>query len=352
MILRPYMAKQASLHEASYVYLTVERAVLGELGERIQAWAMENVGPAWHSLFLANPSNYPVQGWRDPADPVYMLKAIAKIPHTPLLKATKSGAHMIELARDAFHARNLWAHYSQDQQMLSIKGDIRGLVLFAEAAGLDSAVPAKEALAQLVKVTAGAIPAPGIPVSAPAPASVPVASDPPKRPRIGSAWSDELPAGQIDLNLKLRDVLDPQTGASLRGKWPSAELAEEAIERWFALKPATSRLRLDERDGATVGFIEGFPYLFGYLGVEPESPPEQYRGFLGRATYLLKDKALISQGSGKALAIEPAQLEELLKVFTAEGIGEGEAFRLSNYNDLVHLSDDGPLRVLTARIAA
>lgn len=349
MILRPYLARENSLHDATYVYLTVERAVLGELSETIQAWAMKHMGPAWHSLFLANPVNYLVKGWKDPADPFFLLKALVKIQNTPLLKALGQGADLIELAGDVFHTRNLWAHHSQDQQMMSIKGDIRGLVLFAEAAGLAGAGTAKEALAHLIKVTAGVVPAPVVAE----PSSVAAASTPApvipagQRPRIGSAWSGELPSLELDLNAKLQDALDPGTGQSLRDKWPSPALAADAIERWFALKPTTPRLRYDEKDGATVGFIEGFPYLFGYVGKEPETPPEQYRGFLGRRTYVLKSGELVSQDSSAPLALDGPDNQKLLALIAEKQIDDGEAFRISNYNDLVHLSDDGPVRVMT-----
>jgi len=348
MILKPYMARENSLHDATYVYLTVERAVLGELSQRVQHWAMTNIGPAWHSTFVSDPLNYKVAGWKDPADPFYILKAFVKIPHTPLLKAITAGADVIELAQEVFHTRNLWAHYSHNQQMLSIKGDVRGLWLFAESAGLDTAKLTQDALTQLIKVTAGAGIAPPVPVVEPVPAlAATVLDTAPQRPRIGSAWSDDLPSNEIDLNSKLRDVLDPQTGSSLRKKWPSPDLANTAIERWFDLKPTTPRLLYDERDGATVGFIEGFPYLFGYLGEEPPTPPEQYRGFLGQATYLWRAGDLVAQESGSLLALTPDDKVALANIVAERQIDDGEAFRVSNYNDLVHLSDDGPVRVFT-----
>ena len=346
MILKPYMAQENSLHEASYVYLTVERAVLGELSQKVQTWAMEKFGPAWHAMFVTDPDNYKVRDWDNPADGYYVLKAIAKIPGTALLKAIQRGPDLVELANSALVSRNQWAHYSQDERMLSIKGDIQRFVLFAEAAGLEVSAVVRGALTQLNKVTAGAIPMPGN--LGPAPASTKEAEKTsPQRPRIGSAWSAELPIGEIDLNKKLQDVLDPETGDSLRGEWPTAELAKAAIRRWFDLKPTTPRLRYDESDGAVVGFIEGFPYLFGYVGEEPPTPPEQYRGFLGSTTYVLIGGELVAQESGKSLSLSKSDRALLAEVTSAKSIDEGEAFRISNYNDLVHLSDHGAVRVLT-----
>ena len=343
------MARENSLHDASYVYLTAEKAVLGELGLRVQAWATENLGPMWHPMFVTDPVNYKVKDWEKPGDAYYMLKAIAKIPDTPLVGALKPDPQLLSHARRVLGSRNSWAHFSQDEQMLSIKGDIQGLVNFANAAGFDVAVAVQAAFDQLKQVTAGAVAIPGPPkqvaVATPAPASA--AAVAPRRPRVGAAWDGELPSGEIDLNSKLRDALDPATGSSLRDKWPSKELADATIARWFALKPTTPRLRYDPLDGATVGFLEGFPYLFGYVGEEPETPPEQYRGFLGQTTYILTGNALVSEGSGKALAIDSQDLATLMATLEAKGIEQGEVFRVSNYNDLVHLGDEGLTRVFT-----
>ena len=347
MILKPYMARENSLHDATYVYVTSERAVLSELSLRVQAWASENLGPMWHPMFVTDPVNHKVYDWEKPSDAYYMLKAMVKIPNSPLLGAVKPHPQILSLARRVLGSRNSWAHYSQDEQMLSIKSDIQGLVNFAAAAGLDVAGAVKAASDQLDKVTAGAIPVPGKskPVAVASVATTTTAL--PRRPRVGGAWDGELPAGEIELNAKLRDALDPTTGASLRAQWPSEELARAAIARWFALKPTTPRLRYDPRDGATVGFLEGFPYLFGYVGEEPETPPEQYRGFLGQATYILTGNALLSEDSGKPLAMDAKDLAALMTALDAKGIDQGEAFRVSNYNDLVHVGDEGLTRVFT-----
>jgi hypothetical protein len=133
----------------------------------------------------------------------------------------------------------------------------------------------------------------------------------------------------------------------LRSKWPSAEQAKAAISRWFDLKPTTPRLRYDPSDGAVVGFIEGFPYLFGYVGEEPPTPPEQYRGFLSSTTYVLVGGELVAQESGKSLSLSDSDRALLREVTFTKSIDDGEAFRISNYNDLVWMSDRGPKRLFS-----
>lgn len=347
MILKPYVPQEASLHEATYVYMTVERAVLGELSDKVLAWAMDKLGPAWHSSFIENPANFAVKGWIAPGDPFFILKALAKIPYTPLLKALGPGKDLVDHAWDVFNTRNLWAHHSNNQQMSSIKEDILGLVRFAEEAGLGCAKDAKDSLTTLVKLTANAVSLKPKLVATSETATAAIEDKVAPRPHVGSPWTEEFPTEEVELNSKLGDVLDPATGKSLRDRWPTPQEAEMAIQRWFDLKPTVPRLRVDPRDGATIGFLDGYPFLIGYLGAEPETPPEQFRGFLGKATYVLREGALHATGSGKNLALGEEERKKVRGHFDAHGISEGEAFKISNYRDLVHLSDDGPIRILT-----
>ena len=83
------------------------------------------------------------------------------------------------------------------------------------------------------------------------------------------------------------------------------------------------------------------------MGEEPPTPPEQYRGFLSSTTYVLIGGELLAQESGKSLSLSDSGRALLAEVTSAKSIEDGEAFRISNYNDLVHLSDHGAVRVLT-----
>jgi hypothetical protein len=56
---------------------------------------------------------------------------------------------------------------------------------------------------------------------------------------------------------------------------------------------------------------------------------------------------LVAQESGKSLALSDLDRALLREVTFTKSIDDGEAFRISNYNDLVHLSDYGAVRILT-----
>jgi hypothetical protein len=98
-----------------------------------------------------------------------------------------------------------------------------------------------------------------------------------------------------------------------------------------------------------VGFLERYPYLFGYIGEEPYTLPEQHRGFLGQVTFTLRRKKFRNEVTGQSFHMRPKALGELIENLFDRGFTEGAAFRMTNYGDLVHLSEDGPVRILTLR---
>jgi hypothetical protein len=243
--------------------------------------------------------------------------------------------------------------------MHSIKHDIQQLVAFATLAEFDVAEKAKDAydaLDVLTKAAGGLVMAPTLKVATtsapkPPPESEDELPDVPEpaviRPRVGSAWEDDLPMERLELNLKQRDLLDTQTGQSAKKRWPSPALADQVVNRWFDLSPSTPFVHVDPDDGATVGFLEGYPYLIGYVGEEPETPEGQYRGFLPEAIYVYEGDGLATPDYGAPLEMAPENRQAFLEEVKKRRLPQGEAFQISNYGDVVHLSDDGPVRVMT-----
>ena len=355
MILNPYVPKVASLHEAMYVYLSVERAVFEDLRILVTSWAKENLGPHWHKEMVNDPLNFALKGWDSAGDPYYIVKALAKIPHTPFLRALPLHPHLSDLAWRIFHNRNAWAHYGNDERMNSIKDDIHQLVKFAGAAELDVGDAAERAFAALNSLTHAAaalkvpvhVPPINIDSLTPAAASVPASKERTPRPRIGASWGGLLPEMKLELNSKQRDILDPQTGNSARDRWPTPELAEQAVTRWFELKPSTPYVHVDPADGAAIGFLDGHPYLIGYVGEEPETPDGQYRGFQSKAIYVYDGTGLATREHGTPADLSPEQVMRVKAEIDRRGLAHGEAFRITNYGDLVHQSEDGPVGILT-----
>jgi hypothetical protein len=355
MILNPYVPKVASLHEAMYVYLSVERAVFEDLQMLVTSWAKENLGPHWHQEMLSDPQNHPLKGWKSAGDPYYIVKALAKIPHTPFFLALPLHPHLADLAWRIFHNRNAWAHYGNDERMNSIKDDIHQLVKFADAAKLPVGDAAGRAYVALKTLTVAAatlkVPVHVLPTNVEtrslAAAGVPASKERTPRPRIGASWGGLLPEMKLELNSKQRDILDPQTGNSARDRWPTPELAEQAVTRWFELKPSTPYVHVDPVDGAAVGFLDGHPYLIGYVGEEPEMPDGQFRGFQSKAIYVYDGTGLATKEHGTRADLSPEQVMRVKAEIDRRGLAHGEAFRITNYGDLVHQSEDGPVGILT-----
>jgi hypothetical protein len=353
MILKPYLAKQASLHEAMYVYLSVERAVFEGLQMTVAHWAEQVLGVRWHEEMVADPENQSLKGWDSSGDPYYIVKALAKVPASPFFGALPPHHQIANLAWEILHNRNLWAHYGNNETMQSIKNDIEKLVSFARVAGLSVEEAVRVALGELTRVTAAAAGLkPLVPQGTTASPRVslaiaPAAPKPPARPRIGSPWEGELSATKLELNPRQKDILEPLSGDSGRPRWPSPESADAAVKRWLALGLSTPYLHVDESDGATVGFLDGHPFLIGYVGEEPVPSEGQYRGFLGEATYVYNGEVLASKDSGREMPLSPEQLFVLRNATSLRSVGSGEAFRVTNYGDLVHLGEEGPVRLLT-----
>jgi len=355
MILNPYVPQVASLHEAMYVYLSVERAVFGDLQILVTSWAKENLGPHWRQEMVNDPQNHALKGWDSAGDPYFIVKALAKIPHTPFYAALPLHPHLSDLAWRIFHNRNAWAHYGNDERMNSIKDDIHQLVKFASAAELAVGEAAEHAYAVLTRLTVAAatlaVPTPAArrqtesaTVTA---ASMATSKSLLPRPRIGASWGGPLPETKLELNTKQRDILDPHTGNSARDRWPTPELAEQAVTRWFELTPSTPYVHVDPVDGATVGFLDGHPYLIGYVGEEPATPEGQFRGFQSKAIYVYDGTGLATKEYGTPADLTPDQVKQVVAEIDRRGLAEGEAFRITNYGDLVHQGEDGPVRILT-----
>jgi hypothetical protein len=147
------------------------------------------------------------------------------------------------------------------------------------------------------------------------------------------------------LNGKLRDIRVVATGESLRSRWSELDTAHQEIERWLRLKPTPSTLYVDESDGATVGFIEGYPYLFGYAGEEPEIAAGQYRGFFDPKQLEYQSGSLVERETGRDFLEGFSGRSQVLDALLGKDIPDGATIRVTNYGDLVLTDDNGSRRV-------
>lgn len=354
----PYLPTAKTPEEAAKVYLTAEKAVLTETRDRVRDWAVKYYGLNWLEIVRGESNNWAIEAWQDERDPFYVLKCLSTGRFCPLLASLGDPVGLPLAAKRVVSARNSWAHFSMDLRFESIRTDIVNLLLFAKMAKLECSTSIGASLDALDRGETTRVQVPESEFT-PAPETVldtPGATDANKpeviRPRIGEPWDGALPPTRCDLNRRIRDVRVAATGESLKVRWPSPDLANQALERWFRLKPAPSTLYVDEEDGVTVGFIGGYPYFFGYVGSEPELAPGQYRGFIDPRVLEYVDGQLVEQETGKDFLAPTQAKEEVLTELKKAGVPDGSTIRVTNYGDLVMVDDHGSKRVASIPAAS
>ncbi len=350
MVLAPHTARDSTIDEATLVYLSVERSVIGEFCDKLCFVAEVHWGPNWHEHFMARPENAYLAGWKDPRDPFYLLKAIAYNQDSALINILGADRVIARHAIDIFHTRNLWAHRVHNERMSSIKYNVVALARFAKLANLESdrdAQSAHNCLMHMVNTR-------GAPWRRPRVNPIPERSiyhrmlpRGLRRPQINGLWEEDLPTHELMLLTKEKDLVDFHTGVSLKNRWPSRALANEALARWISLGPSTIKLFCDDRDGATVAFFEGHPYLIGYAGEEPYTLPQRHRGFIGHVNYTFRRNKLMDETTDTRMPTTTPSMTRICGLLNARGFAQGEVFRLTAYKDMVHMTDHGPVRILT-----
>ena len=350
MVLTMHTARDATIDEATLVYLSVERAVIGEFCDKLCFVAETHWGPNWHRDFMAKPENAFLAGWENPRDPFYLLKAIAKDQYSTLIMILCADRIIAQHASDIFHTRILWAHRAHNQQMSSIKYNVLALARFAKLAHLEShrdAQSAHNCLMHMVNTRGAPWRRPRINALPPRSTTHAMLPRGLRRPLIGGLWEEDLPTHELLLLTKEKELVDAKTRVSQKNRWPTKELADEAIARWISLGPSTIKLFSDDRDGATVAFLEGHPYMLGYVGKEPYTLPREHRGFIGYINYTFRRNKLIDETTGRRMPAITPSMTRICELLTARGFAPGDVFRLTSYGDMVHISDNGPVRILT-----
>lgn len=358
MKMTPYIPTARTPEEAAKVYLTAEKAVFVETRDRVRDWAVKRYGPNWVELVKAESGIWAIEDWEDERDPLYVFKCLSKGHYCPLQASLGNPVGLPLAARRVISARNSWAHFSMDLRPESIRTNIVNLLLFAKMVKLECSKDIGKSLDALdnfssvpIQLPADASPA-ALEHSHAAEGETPTGKSQAVLPRIGEPWVGPLPSTRCDLNGKIRDIRVVATGESLKARWPSLDLANQAVERWFRLRPTPSTLYVDEEDGATVGFIGGYPYFFGYAGPEPELAPGQYRGFIDPRVLEYVEGQLVEQETGNDFLAPTQAKEQVLAELRNADVSDGATIRVTNYGDLVLVDDYGSKRVACIPIAS
>lgn len=344
MLFSPHKPRVKSLEEASKLYLTAEKAVMMETLERVKKWALKYYGPDWLNLIKAEMDMWAVADWVDDNDAFYLFKCLSKGKYCAFRHALGDHYGIDVVAKNLLEARNSWAHFSMGLTMDNIEADIQKTLDFAELVHLDSAPSIREALEILQGLSTAQENVTNHPVSAPK-SEEEEAEELEPRPRIGEPWNAELPATRCDLNQKINDVRVVETGESLKSRWPSVELANQNLSRWFKLRPTPTTLYADLRDGATVGFIQGLPYFFGFIGDDPEIGPQQFQGFMDSDVLEYLDGALRKVGTESDLLEKSQFRDQVIGQLEQSKCPDGATLRLTNYGHIVLTDEMGSRRV-------
>ena len=342
MQIAPHIPKDKSPAELALLYMTAEKAVMMETRDIVVQWARDNIGINWLERVKTESGTKAIAAWNSEQDPVYLFKFLKFGKYCPLRHALGDPIGLDDSAKRVLSARNSWAHYSMDLRPFAIERDIMNLMLFGDKVELTAAKQIRAALKALDTLPDGPGP---IETRSRRLAAAPSNTKAPRRPRIGEPWAGELPSTRCDLNRKLHDIRVVATGESLKSKWTETTIADQEIDRWLRLKPTPSTLYVDESDGATVGFLGGYPYLFGYVGQEPEIASGQYRGFFDPRTFEFRNSRLIFEESGVDVLADIDGGDEVVSVLKAANLEEDASLRLTNYGDIVLVTENGSQKI-------
>jgi hypothetical protein len=342
--------QSANISDTTIFYLTAERLVLGEFVKKAKIWGEETLGYDWFSIVMSMPSHLQYRGtWDSPRDPLFVIGSMLKTEDSPFWNAFEDTEQFRSLCFKVRRTRNHWAHFDQNSAPPRVIQDLKLLAAFAARAGL----PCKDELVSRIKqfevlVISGASSNAAQIVSAPAKTgSTRGDEEIPVRPRIGELWESLAPEKQAELNYRQRDLLDPQTGLSLRGLLGSE--ADATISRWLRLRPV-GNIHFDPRDGASMAFIGGYPYFIGYLGESPKRKEAEYRGFLYDVLFTFSNDDVLEVESKESIFGSDTYKREVCKELSGN-LTAGSVLQITDFGDLVELTDDGVRFIATLNVA-
>lgn len=289
------------------------------------------------------------------ADPSFFLKEFLHAPETVYREVIPNTGDLRVLSKKIIDTRNTWLHFSDEPSVIQLREAAEYIRSFGAKASMGVEGPAARMIKRIDRIRTGQYPPAPPPLTGPQsvegagdepPAEIPLAHiDQPSRPPIGARWRGDIPERRVRVT-KTRDVVDIETGASLRGEI-EGDLAEK-VRQWTSARPLGDLWVAG--DGAVGGFVEGQERLLGYTGADPEG--ETARGFLLRRFYDVRDGQLVDVDSGSVLADTVGQdgVREACEIENAVvGVAEpGGTIRVTNYGDVLYIDDQGMTRITVA----
>lgn len=353
--------------EAEATYDKALRSLVIELGTHFDISAKPVLGPDWFTdLMSSGHTEEETRQWKSKYDPGFVFGEVLNYPNSPLRLTLPADSGFFFSFKKSRQIRNAWAHNFGEFGLSRLYVDLQHFKAVALGANLPVGNALNPVIARIAAILNGtylAEPEETI--------EIPLATetDPDeaeaafereaaerqaaeaeentkrlhfKRPRIGGRWLGDKPSRALRIQERLHDIVDRQSGVSIRHEL-GAE-ADEKIDRWLRPKPLGD-LFVDT-DGAVLGYIQGEPYLMGFMGEQPERNVNDIEGFVLKYSYALEDGDIREEESGKLLSAVAVGDTSQLRAVIRKAVNPLDEVKITTHGDLFSYTDNGPVKIM------
>jgi len=293
-------------------------------------------------------------------DPSFVLAEPYHYSNSPTRACLPPTQDFYQLLKQARYLRNSWAHLNVEPSFASLEKDLKFLQKFCHAAGLGLVEYIKQARTRIRDIVErGWIPAVEQEITKEMQAEIDrlkllmagLKADQVKaqqdaeakdlveveqriakqeRPLIGQEWKGELGSRKLMLIRQTGDLYDVAAKRSIKSELiPDPE---SKIASWLAIMPIGGEVYVAD-DGAVAAYVQGVMRLIGYLGLEPDVPENELRGFFTLEDFVVRNGAIESAD----YETEPLQVD-LLKGFELRAM-DGAFVRCTTYGDVAYYEE-------------
>lgn len=369
---RVYLPRQNDKLEARMAYDTALNCVIVSFGGYLDTKASEAWGQNWFAQLMSAGHSYDErEKWKSIYDPTALFGELLNYSQSPLWQFVPDTDAFYQYLKKSRQVRNAWSHeymkfdlnkllvdLQHFRQLLSaldlpatkplvglgvriknvLNGEYAPTQLSAEEVDETTVRPQSErvnvaAAEAIERARAEELKAEKV-------AAEKEAQQP--RPRVGAPWVGEKPTRALRTIPKLNDVVDRVTNESVRTEL--GDQAEAEIARWLAPKPLGD-LFVDT-DGAVLGYLQGSPYLLGYLGQQPQRNLDEIEGFALPASYSLVDGDIRDETTNMLLSKACSTDTTQLRAVIANAVNPLDELKITTHGDLFAYTEDGPVKIL------
>ena len=353
--------------EAEATYDKALRSLVIELGTHFDISAKPVLGPDWFTdLMSSGHTEEETRQWKSKYDPGFVFGEVLNYPDSPLRLTLPADSGFFFSFKKSRQIRNAWAHNFGEFGLSRLYVDLQHFKAVALGANLPVGNALNPVIARIAAILNGTYLAE---LEDTIEITLATESDPDeaeaalereasgrkaaeaeentkrqnfKRPRIGGRWLGDKPSRALRIQERLHDIVDRQTGVSIRHELGTQ--ANEKIDRWLRPKPLGD-LFVDT-DGAVLGYIQGEPYLMGFMGEQPERNVNEIEGFVLKYSYALEDGDIREEESGKLLSAVAIGDTSQLRAVIRKAVNPLDEVKITTHGDLFSYTDNGPVKIM------